>query len=72
MNSGTPLPPCSRCPMAFAYQGPLFDPSWTVRRVAQFLGGVLKRLPFGRRAIPMVTSVSDPLVSNLLFRGFKR
>ena len=72
VNSGTPLPPCRRCPMAFAYQGPLFDPSWTERRVAQFIRAILKRIPLGLRAAPMLTAVSDAVVSRSLFRGFKR
>ncbi|HET7698339.1 MAG TPA: radical SAM/SPASM domain-containing protein [Vicinamibacterales bacterium] len=72
VNSSTPLPPCRRCPMAYAYQGPLFDPSWTARRVAQFIRGGLRRLPYGIRVSPMATAVSDRLVSHLLFRGFKR
>ena len=72
VNSGSPLPPCRRCPMAFAYQGPLFDPSWTERRVAQFIRGILKRLPLGLRVAPAATAISDRLVSRVLFRGFKR
>ncbi len=30
VNSNEPLPPCERCPMSHAYQGPLFDPSSTL------------------------------------------
>lgn len=30
VNSPDKLPPCQRCPMAYAYQGPFFDPKHTL------------------------------------------
>lgn len=71
VNSGTPLPPCRRCPMAFAYQGPLFDPSGAQRRAGEYIR-ILRRLPMGQRIVPVITSISNTLISHLLFRGFKR
>lgn len=71
VNSGTPLPPCRRCPMAFAYQGPLFNPVGAQRRTAEYIR-VLRRLPLGSRMVPMLTAVSNAFIGNVLFRGFKR
>jgi MoaA/NifB/PqqE/SkfB family radical SAM enzyme len=72
VNSATPLPPCRRCPMAFAYQGPLFNPAGPQRRAGELIDAVCKHLPFGRRIAPGVTAVSSAIISHALFRGFKR
>jgi hypothetical protein len=72
VNSGSPLPPCQRCPMAYAYQGPLFNPAGAERRVRKALGTVCGYLPFGDRLYRAGDRVFPPLVSHLFFRGFKR
>jgi MoaA/NifB/PqqE/SkfB family radical SAM enzyme len=71
VNSDTPLPPCRRCPMAFAYQGPLFNPLGAQRRTEEILG-LLTRLPLGRHIAPVVTRATTSVIWNVLFRGFKR
>jgi radical SAM protein with 4Fe4S-binding SPASM domain len=71
VNSGNPLPPCRRCPMAFAYQGPMFNPTGAQRRAGEYIA-ILRHLPFGRRIVRVLTGVSDGFISHVLFRGFKR
>ena len=72
VNSGTPLPPCQRCPMLFAYQGPLFNPAGAERRVRRALEAICGFLPFGSRVYRISDRVFPPLVSHVFFRGFKR
>jgi radical SAM protein with 4Fe4S-binding SPASM domain len=72
VNSDAPLPPCRRCPMAYAYQGPLFNPAGAERRLKKALAAVCKPLPFGGRLYNLSARVFPPLVSHTFFRGFKR
>lgn len=71
VNSSEPLPPCQRCPMAYAYQGPMFHPEQTWNRVRRLLGF---RLPWRwARAVFVVPGLAlyAPLHA-WWFRRFKR
>jgi radical SAM protein with 4Fe4S-binding SPASM domain len=72
VNSAEPLPPCRRCPMAYAYQGPLFNPAGAERRVRKALAAICAPLPFGQRLYEFSARVVPPAISTALFRGFKR
>lgn len=72
VNSGSPLPPCRRCPMAFAYQGPLFNPAGAERRVRRALAVTIGKLPFGAPLYRAASRAIPPIVSFVFFRGFKR
>ncbi len=71
VNSNQKLPPCQRCPMAYAYQGPFFSP-----RVNH---------PFKRRSVEKffitiglgkihskISSLIDDMLYMIFFQGFKR
>lgn len=66
VNSDQPLPPCQRCPMAYAYQGPLFHAQQTLEylhaRVTRALPAFLAKM-----VRPVITWFNN----HILFRGFK-
>lgn len=64
------LPPCARCPMAYQYQGPLFDPVYTPQWVHGHLA-VSSQRPWLRRSIMAAGLFAYRLIHPLLFRGFK-
>lgn len=84
VNGPAPLPPCARCPMAYGYQGPLFDPKHTAALVRdEFVGRRLLGWLTGWRGAgllqwpvyrPLRAILYAPaaLALALWFRGFKR
>jgi len=70
VNSKEPLPPCARCPMLYAYQGPFFDSS-------AIIGAIRKRiLPNASGAVSrsLQKAIITPIIWSLkgtIFRGFK-
>jgi MoaA/NifB/PqqE/SkfB family radical SAM enzyme len=85
VNGSAPLPPCQRCPMAHAYQGPFFHPDYTLEwlrnvvigrhllgRLRGFPGaGILQYVLF----YPLQFALFLPCYISfnfLFFRGFKR
>jgi molybdenum cofactor biosynthesis enzyme MoaA len=72
-NSAIALPPCRRCPMAYAYQGPYFDPvgtAWQVFRALRLYP--LWRIPGFKTAHRMLFIALYGPVHIALFRGFRR
>lgn len=67
VNSDTPLPPCRRCPMAYAYQGPLFSPGET----RDLLHGRVARLRIPWLVL-MGKKLADSVMDHVLFPGFKK
>ncbi|HXG12351.1 MAG TPA: radical SAM/SPASM domain-containing protein [Gemmataceae bacterium] len=67
VNSGQPLPPCRRCPMLYAYQGPLFSPAHTIGRFEATLIRWLGWLP----GVRLLRGAGVWLIRHILFRGFK-
>ncbi|MCE9590355.1 MAG: radical SAM protein [Planctomycetes bacterium] len=65
------LPPCARCPMAYQYQGPMFDPVYTPQWVRGWLAMSSERR-WLRRPIMAVGIVTYRLIHPLLFRGFRK
>lgn len=71
VNSNKKLPPCRRCPMAYAYQGPFFSP----RVNHPFNHPVCKRLfkIVGIETIhSKISSFIDYVIYQIFFQGFKR
>ncbi|MGY4329393.1 radical SAM protein with 4Fe4S-binding SPASM domain [Bradyrhizobium sp. LB7.2] len=73
VNSDQPLPPCERCPMSHAYQGPWFDP---VHTMGQFRSLFFAREILNRRYTRYIGHVGYYLgwivLQFAVFRGFKR
>jgi radical SAM protein with 4Fe4S-binding SPASM domain len=73
VNSDQPLPPCERCPMSHAYQGPLLDP---VHTMGQFRAQFFSREFLNRRYTRYIGYAGYYLgwvvLQFVVFRGFKR
>jgi hypothetical protein len=73
VNSDQPLPPCERCPMSHAYQGPLLDP---VHTMGQFRAMFFSREFLNRRYTRYIGYAGYYLgwvvLQFVVFRGFKR
>lgn len=65
------LPPCARCPMAYQYQGPMFDPAYTPQWVRGWLADSSPRA-WIRKPVMAVGIFAYRLLHPLLFRGFKQ
>jgi radical SAM protein with 4Fe4S-binding SPASM domain len=68
VNSDQPLPPCRRCPMLYAYQGPLFCPRHTISTFRAFLEMRLRWLP----GVGWLSRCGVWLLREVVFRGFRQ
>jgi MoaA/NifB/PqqE/SkfB family radical SAM enzyme len=66
-----PLPPCQRCPMVGAFQGPGFDPNYTAQLVTEPLHRRIKRITRSQRLADAAERSARFLINAALFRGFK-
>ncbi|MGE3167105.1 MAG: radical SAM protein [Planctomycetota bacterium] len=71
VHSREPLPPCRRCPLLYAFQGPGFSPSATWSHVRSFFRPNLPWRPVRAVFIVIGMSLYAPL-HWILFRGFRR
>jgi radical SAM protein with 4Fe4S-binding SPASM domain len=71
VNSDKPLPPCQRCPMAYAYQGPLFSPT-NIETIRSILWDKVGGLPGGKLWHALVFFPIYWFFNLVVFRGFKR
>lgn len=71
VNSSQPLPPCQRCPLLYAYQGPGFSPRMTWSHVRSFFRPNLPWRPIRAVFIGIGLALYAPLHA-LWFRGFRR
>lgn len=70
VNSGTPLPPCQRCPMHFQYAGVFFNKySW--HRRFQKVMSRCETLPVLNKAVPPMRQMGAWIIDRVLFDGFK-
>lgn len=73
VNSDAPLPPCERCPMSHAYQGPLLDPVHTMGQFrAQFFSHEFLNRRYTRYIGYAGYYLGWLVLQFVVFRGFKR
>jgi wyosine [tRNA(Phe)-imidazoG37] synthetase (radical SAM superfamily) len=72
VNSGKPLPPCQRCPLHFAYQGPLFSPSGIRDLLRSRIFPNAQPGTVGARLREVIASPLGAAVHAVFFRGFRR
>lgn len=78
VNSGDKLGVCIDCPMAYAYQGALFNPETTIWRLGTGIYNGVSRLFLGRRnkaVNVIVAAIFFPVrfvALKLFFKGFKK
>ena len=72
VNSDKPLPPCQRCPMAYAYQGPFFNRNDTEAEIERVLtSNIAQRLTL-RKFTPKLAHFLSEYVMKVFFKGFKQ
>lgn len=71
VNSGKQLPPCERCPLHFAYQGPLLDPQWFTDGLGARIFPNASQGSFAGQIRKSMLSPVKALIHMVFFRGFR-